>query len=258
MHFLLMKSHNNKNNNLIFIFFKSTGFCFSLWFALSLSHIPMMFTTSQECRRPFFTLTKLMWLKENMWRPHVQHRMKPETLNITSSKIQKTYRLGQALIKKRSSWKTLGNTLLSAPTLSPSCLIYIRPTKAMLSLLQWKVCWVSSCFLSSKLFFSPHSVWVSASTELSLTPVLKISPQDNIYEGDTLNITCSVNSSFKDYPGVELFLSQGTELIKRGNTPLHVSWTTPSGAPELTIKCSIFVNTVEKRDNKTLSVNGEQ
>ncbi|XP_015231359.1 PREDICTED: platelet endothelial cell adhesion molecule-like isoform X2 [Cyprinodon variegatus] len=91
--------------------------------------------------------------------------------------------------------------------------------------------------------------------ELSLTPVLKISPQDNIYEGDTLNITCSVNSSFKDYPGVELFLSQGTELIKRGNTFLHVSWTTPSGAPELTIKCSIFVNTVEKRDNKTLSVN---
>lgn len=97
-----------------------------------------------------------------------------------------------------------------------------------------------------------------ASTELSIEPVLKISPQDNVYEGDTLNITCSVSNVTKDHQAGELFLSQDTELLKSGRTSIHVNWTAHARTPMLTIKCLLYLRDVEKVVNKTVSVSGEQ
>uniref|UniRef100_A0A3B3UDT0 Platelet endothelial cell adhesion molecule-like n=1 Tax=Poecilia latipinna TaxID=48699 RepID=A0A3B3UDT0_9TELE len=44
-----------------------------------------------------------------------------------------------------------------------------------------------------------NTVTLTVEGTLDLFIVLKISPQDNVYEGDTLNITCSVSNSTKDY-----------------------------------------------------------
>ncbi|XP_043969212.1 platelet endothelial cell adhesion molecule isoform X2 [Gambusia affinis] len=90
--------------------------------------------------------------------------------------------------------------------------------------------------------------------ELSIEPVLKISPQDNVYEGDTLNITCSVSNVTKDHQAGELFLSQDTELLKSGRTSIHVNWTAHARTPMLTIKCLLYLRDVEKVVNKTVSV----
>ncbi|XP_014849178.1 PREDICTED: platelet endothelial cell adhesion molecule-like isoform X2 [Poecilia mexicana] len=90
--------------------------------------------------------------------------------------------------------------------------------------------------------------------ELSIEPVLKISPQDNVYEGDTLNITCSVSNSTKGYQAGELFLSQDTELLKSGETSIHVNWTAHARTPVLTIRCQLDLGDVEKVVSKTVSV----
>lgn len=97
-----------------------------------------------------------------------------------------------------------------------------------------------------------------SSTELSIEPVLKISPQDNVYEGDTVNITCSVSNVTKDYQAGELLLSQDTELLKSGKTSIHVNWTAHARTPMLTIKCRLYLRDVVKVVNKTVSVSGEQ
>uniref|UniRef100_A0A3P9N4Z6 Ig-like domain-containing protein n=1 Tax=Poecilia reticulata TaxID=8081 RepID=A0A3P9N4Z6_POERE len=44
-----------------------------------------------------------------------------------------------------------------------------------------------------------NTVTLAVEGTLDLFIVLKISPHDNVYEGDTLNITCSVSNSTKDY-----------------------------------------------------------
>uniref|UniRef100_A0A3B5QZ03 Platelet endothelial cell adhesion molecule-like n=1 Tax=Xiphophorus maculatus TaxID=8083 RepID=A0A3B5QZ03_XIPMA len=90
--------------------------------------------------------------------------------------------------------------------------------------------------------------------ELSIEPVLKISPQDNVYEGDTVNITCSVSNVTKDYQAGELLLSQDTELLKSGKTSIHVNWTAHARTPMLTIKCRLYLRDVVKVVNKTISV----
>ncbi|XP_014895595.1 platelet endothelial cell adhesion molecule isoform X6 [Poecilia latipinna] len=90
--------------------------------------------------------------------------------------------------------------------------------------------------------------------ELSIEPVLKISPQDNVYEGDTLNITCSVSNSTKGYQAGELFLSQDTELLESGETYIHVNWTAHARTPVLTIRCQMDLGDVEKVVSKTVSV----
>ncbi|XP_007545090.1 platelet endothelial cell adhesion molecule isoform X1 [Poecilia formosa] len=90
--------------------------------------------------------------------------------------------------------------------------------------------------------------------ELSIEPVLKISPQDNVYEGDTLNITCSVSNSTKGYQAGELFLSQDTELLESGETYIHVNWTAHARTPVLTIRCQLDLGDVEKVVSKTVSV----
>ncbi|XP_054897495.1 platelet endothelial cell adhesion molecule isoform X2 [Poeciliopsis prolifica] len=90
--------------------------------------------------------------------------------------------------------------------------------------------------------------------ELSIKPVLKISPQDNVYEGDTLDITCSVSNVIKDYQAGELWLTQDTELLKSGKTSIHVNWTAHARTPMLTITCRLYVRNVEKVVNKTVSV----
>ncbi|KAM4750240.1 platelet endothelial cell adhesion molecule isoform 2-T2 [Anableps anableps] len=112
-----------------------------------------------------------------------------------------------------------------------------------------------SVFIMPNLFKSQQSKTVTLTVEeLSLNPVLKISPQDNIYEGDTLKITCSVSDFEKDNQASYLLLSQGSEILKTGNTSVSVNWTAHARAPELTIECRLYVRGVEKVINKTVSV----
>ncbi|XP_047222319.1 platelet endothelial cell adhesion molecule isoform X1 [Girardinichthys multiradiatus] len=112
-----------------------------------------------------------------------------------------------------------------------------------------------SVFIMPNVFKSQRSNVVTVKVkELSLEPILKISPQNIVYEGDTLNITCSVSDYRADYRDAELLLSQGNKILQRGNTSIHVSWTACATSLKLTIECWLYVGNVAKVDNKTVPV----
>lgn len=96
------------------------------------------------------------------------------------------------------------------------------------------------------------------SPELPITAVLEISPQDNIYEGDRLDISCTVltNSSQSMY----LFLSQGTKLLYFGNssanTRANYSMVAQAKGPE-EIECKLENGNLKRVTKKTLKVTGE-
>uniref|UniRef100_A0A3Q2Q8A1 Platelet endothelial cell adhesion molecule n=1 Tax=Fundulus heteroclitus TaxID=8078 RepID=A0A3Q2Q8A1_FUNHE len=112
-----------------------------------------------------------------------------------------------------------------------------------------------SVFVMPDKFSSPQSNAVNLTVkELSVGPVLTISPQDNVYEGDALKITCSVNDSMKDYPDALLLLSQGDTLLNSGNTFVHANWIVQATGPELNVVCRLYVRSAEKVAMKTVSV----
>ncbi|XP_031610026.1 platelet endothelial cell adhesion molecule isoform X2 [Oreochromis aureus] len=91
--------------------------------------------------------------------------------------------------------------------------------------------------------------------ELSITPVLKISPDSTIYEGDHLNISCSAQNFHSSSEGYKLFLSQGTKLLRTGNSTInHNMVAVPKVSEALTFDCRVEMRNVEKYTKKTISV----
>ncbi|XP_063333026.1 platelet endothelial cell adhesion molecule isoform X4 [Pelmatolapia mariae] len=91
--------------------------------------------------------------------------------------------------------------------------------------------------------------------ELSITPALKISPDSTIYEGDHLNISCSAQNFHSSSEGYKLFLSQGTKLLRTGNSTInHNMVAVPKASEALTFDCRVEVRNVEKYTKKTISV----
>ncbi|XP_013128509.1 platelet endothelial cell adhesion molecule isoform X3 [Oreochromis niloticus] len=91
--------------------------------------------------------------------------------------------------------------------------------------------------------------------ELSITPVLKISPDSTIYEGDHLNISCSAQNFHSSSEGYKLFLSQGTKLLRTGNSTInHNMVAVPKVSEALTFDCRVEMRNVEKYTKKAISV----
>lgn len=95
-------------------------------------------------------------------------------------------------------------------------------------------------------------------TELSIMPSLKVSPQSMIYEGDRLNISCSVLGYPPSSESIELHLSQENDLLDTGYSEISHSMLAPANVPELMFECRLTTGSVVKVDTKTVSVTGER
>lgn len=104
--------------------------------------------------------------------------------------------------------------------------------------------------LSQGLFFIDF-----VSLELSITPVLEISPQYKIYEGDQLNILCTISNFLNS---THLYLNQGTRLLGSGTTKINHSMVALAQDPG-EFECRLEIGNVKlvKVVNKTVSVTGE-
>lgn len=94
------------------------------------------------------------------------------------------------------------------------------------------------------------------SSELPIKPVLEIFPQNNIYEGDRLTITCTVSNSPQRSGTVSLFVSQGIRLLSSGKTRVNHSLTAVAKDPGV-FECKLEMGNVVKVVNETVSVTGE-
>lgn len=92
--------------------------------------------------------------------------------------------------------------------------------------------------------------------ELHITPVLEIAPQQKIYEGDQLAITCSVNDSQYSSEPVSLFLNRGNQVLGRGVNKVNHSIV--ALASDLAkFECELVLGKMLKATSKTISVTGE-
>ncbi|KAM9818803.1 platelet endothelial cell adhesion molecule isoform 2-T2 [Syngnathus typhle] len=90
--------------------------------------------------------------------------------------------------------------------------------------------------------------------ELSITPVLEIFPYSNIYEGDTIDITCTIRNLMPDMHGnVHLYLSRGTQLLSRGDTNVNHSMIALAKDSE-EFECRLEMGNVVKVDTKKILV----
>ncbi|XP_061685879.1 platelet endothelial cell adhesion molecule isoform X3 [Syngnathoides biaculeatus] len=90
--------------------------------------------------------------------------------------------------------------------------------------------------------------------ELSITPVLDIFPFKNIYEGDKLDIMCTVRDVVPGVHGnVRLYLSRGTQLLSRGDTNVNHSMIALAKDSE-EFECRMEMENVVKVDTKRISV----
>lgn len=92
--------------------------------------------------------------------------------------------------------------------------------------------------------------------ELYITPVLEIAPQQKIYEGDQLAITCSVNGSLHSTEPVRLFLNQGTKIIGNGVNKVNHS-IVALASDSAKFECELELGKMVKVTSKTISVTGE-
>ncbi|XP_069569992.1 platelet endothelial cell adhesion molecule isoform X1 [Brachyistius frenatus] len=90
--------------------------------------------------------------------------------------------------------------------------------------------------------------------ELAITPVLEISPQNKIFEGDRLDILCTVRSSLRNSENTELYLTQGTKLLSIGITKVNHSMVALAKGPGLMFECRLKIGNVVKETTKTVSV----
>uniref|UniRef100_A0A3P8T565 Ig-like domain-containing protein n=1 Tax=Amphiprion percula TaxID=161767 RepID=A0A3P8T565_AMPPE len=98
-----------------------------------------------------------------------------------------------------------------------------------------------------------NSVTVSVK-EISITPVLEISPQYKIFEGDRLNIFCSVQTSQHSTENMLLYLSEGTSLLSSGTTKVNHSMVALAKAAGLMFECRMEMGHLVKTATKTLPV----
>ncbi|KAM9856646.1 platelet endothelial cell adhesion molecule isoform 3-T3 [Aulostomus maculatus] len=103
-------------------------------------------------------------------------------------------------------------------------------------------------------FKSKESNIVSVSVkELSITPILEIFPQNKIYEGDSLNIFCSIRGLASSIEHARLILSQGNQILSHGETKINHSMFALAKDSGL-VECRLFLGNIRKVATKTVSV----
>ncbi|XP_058496612.1 platelet endothelial cell adhesion molecule-like isoform X2 [Solea solea] len=91
--------------------------------------------------------------------------------------------------------------------------------------------------------------------ELSITPVLEIFPQDKVYEGDQLSITCNIRNvlySPENTP-IYLYLSHGTKLLSSGENKVNHTMVALAKDPG-DFECRLEKGQVDKVTTKMVSV----
>ncbi|XP_061581034.1 platelet endothelial cell adhesion molecule isoform X2 [Cololabis saira] len=91
-------------------------------------------------------------------------------------------------------------------------------------------------------------------TEIPIHPSLEITPKNNIYEGDPLNITCTVKNGLRSSENTELLLIQNDKILSKGTTSISYSGIAQATAPDLNFVCKLKVRKVVKADKDTVSV----
>ncbi|XP_067440389.1 platelet endothelial cell adhesion molecule-like isoform X4 [Thunnus thynnus] len=91
--------------------------------------------------------------------------------------------------------------------------------------------------------------------EYPITLVLEISPTYKIYEGDRLDISCTIINSQHSSQSIQLFLSQGTQLLRSESTKTKVSHNMTALAKNSgEFECRLVMGNVVKVATKTISV----
>uniref|UniRef100_A0A3B3BKT8 Platelet endothelial cell adhesion molecule-like n=1 Tax=Oryzias melastigma TaxID=30732 RepID=A0A3B3BKT8_ORYME len=90
--------------------------------------------------------------------------------------------------------------------------------------------------------------------ELSIRPVLEISPENNVYEGDPLIISCRVEPSEHIFGNIEVYLSQdgNSRWLSMGKMDTEYSMTATS--PLLTFECMMTLENLKKSERKNVTV----
>ncbi|XP_035493462.2 platelet endothelial cell adhesion molecule isoform X3 [Scophthalmus maximus] len=105
-------------------------------------------------------------------------------------------------------------------------------------------------------FKSEESNTITVSVkELSITPILEISPLSKIYEGDHLSISCTVRNLLFSSEGrpIHLYLSHGTKLLSSGGTRVNHSMVALAKDPG-DFECKLEMGNVAKVTTKMVSV----
>ncbi|XP_054635165.1 platelet endothelial cell adhesion molecule isoform X3 [Dunckerocampus dactyliophorus] len=89
--------------------------------------------------------------------------------------------------------------------------------------------------------------------ELFIMPVLEIFPNNNIYEGDRLDILCTIRNPVYNSGQVRLYLSRGTQLLSRGDTNVNHSMIALAKDSE-EFECRLEMGNVIKVDTKKVPV----
>ncbi|XP_056135561.1 platelet endothelial cell adhesion molecule isoform X5 [Lampris incognitus] len=89
--------------------------------------------------------------------------------------------------------------------------------------------------------------------ELPLNPVLEISPHQRVYEGDPLNITCTIGDFHSYSEKVHVYLSQGKHLLSFGTNKVNYSKLAVANEPG-EFECRLEMGKVAKVATATVSV----
>ncbi|XP_030001486.1 platelet endothelial cell adhesion molecule isoform X3 [Sphaeramia orbicularis] len=111
------------------------------------------------------------------------------------------------------------------------------------------------------ILITPDSIWSEKSNsvtvtvrELPITPVLEIFPLQDIYEGDRLDIFCTVKNVPRNTNNLDVYLSQGDQLLSSGITEANHSMTAlakDSGEFECRLQMGHVVKPVSKKVSVT-------
>ncbi|KAM3623915.1 uncharacterized protein V6R79_017027 [Siganus canaliculatus] len=89
--------------------------------------------------------------------------------------------------------------------------------------------------------------------EVNITAVLEIFPEHRVYEGDQLNISCTISNFLQSSENVHLYLSQGTRLLSSGNDMVTHSMVALAKDPQ-EFECKLEMGHLVKEDTKRISV----
>ncbi|KAK2815612.1 hypothetical protein Q5P01_026079 [Channa striata] len=89
--------------------------------------------------------------------------------------------------------------------------------------------------------------------EVAIKPALKIFPQSKVFEGDRVNISCSVLTSIHSSQPVQLYLSQGNTLLTNGVNEVNHSIVALAKDPG-DLECRLEMGGVTKVANESLFV----
>ncbi|XP_033947789.1 platelet endothelial cell adhesion molecule isoform X4 [Pseudochaenichthys georgianus] len=89
--------------------------------------------------------------------------------------------------------------------------------------------------------------------ELPIVAVLEILPKSKIYEGDKLDIFCSVKNNPRSSESINLYLSQGSQLLSSGYSTVNHSMIALANHPG-EFECRLEMGNVRKFDTMAVSV----